>query len=156
LPAEGFDFINTEQVFEHLPSPGDDLRRLVQALRPNGVLKIGVPYDPQLRRKLDCPDWIAAKNSPASLNAVAPIEHLNHFEPASLDALCSQAGLVRLSIRGWTLVCAGDAPTYRRPKQRLAMGLRKLTGDFYRPYFALTQTGFFQKPGPTAPASKRP
>ncbi len=143
LPPTRFDFINTEQVFEHLAQPAAELRRLTQALRPGGLLKIGVPFDPQLRFKLRQPDWTAPKNAPASLNAVAPIEHLNHFETTSLHALGRQAGLVPLSVVGWTL--HRDAPAPGGLRARLGHWLRSRLGDYYRPHFALTQTVFFQK-----------
>lgn len=72
-------------------------------LRPDGVIKIGVPYGPQLRTKLRAPDWTAPKRSASSLNGVAPLEHLNHFEPASLDTLDARCSLEPLAIDCWDL-----------------------------------------------------
>jgi len=42
IPSCKFDFINTEQVFEHLADSLKTLIYLVRALNPNGVLKISV------------------------------------------------------------------------------------------------------------------
>lgn len=148
LPAALFDFINTEQVFEHLPRPAEELAHLVQALRPGGIIKIGVPHDPQLRQKLRQPDWTAPKNSPASLNGVAPLEHLNHFELTSLRAMGKQAGVVPLTVVGWNLCTSDASSTQQGLRFRFGNWLRKRLGDFYRPHFALTQTCFFQKPAP--------
>jgi len=145
LPTSSFDFINTEQVFEHLPRPTEVLVRLVEALRPGGVLKIGVPHDPQIRRKLTQPDWLAPKNSPGSLNAVAPVEHLNYFESASLLAFCQRAGLLPMTVSGWGLFCSEAESQPRRLRARLASWLRHRLGDFHSPHFALTQTVFFRK-----------
>ena len=41
--AMSFDFINTDQVFEHLEAPAEVASQLVSALRPEGILKISVP-----------------------------------------------------------------------------------------------------------------
>jgi SAM-dependent methyltransferase len=145
LPAATFDLINTEQVFEHLAAPLAELERLARALKPGGVLKIGVPWDAQLRTKLAAPDWLAPKNSPASLNAVAPIEHLNHFEPQSLVRLAARAGLWPLEPAGWDLTDpAGGRAARGGWRQRLGRRLRERLGATYRPHHPLTQTAFFQ------------
>jgi SAM-dependent methyltransferase len=84
LPAERFHFINTEQVFEHLVDPGLSGERLVAALRPGGILRISVPNGTNVPELLADADWSAPKGSPRSLNAVAPLEHLNCFSYESL------------------------------------------------------------------------
>lgn len=145
LPQDQFDFINTEQVFEHLIDPIGQLQVLAQSLRPGGIIKIGVPYDPQLRAKLKAPDWTAPKNSAASLNGVAPLEHLNHFEPSSLDALAARCGLEPLVIKGWELVSRRQAARAQPLLQKIGRWLRHRLGEIYRPHHRLTQTRFFQK-----------
>jgi len=147
LPPAHFDFINTEQVFEHLPDPFAQLAALRRSLRPGGVIKIGVPHDPRLRDKLRQPDWLAPKNSPASLNGVAPIEHLNHFEPASLRALATRAGFEPLGVFGWDLAAPAQFALYQSPRARLGRWLRGKLGDVHRPHHALTQTAFFRATG---------
>ncbi|HEY8995655.1 MAG TPA: class I SAM-dependent methyltransferase [Lacunisphaera sp.] len=143
LPSDSFDFINTEQVFEHLPDPSRQLAALRRSLRTGGVIKIGVPYDPRLRVKLRQPDWLAPKNSPASLNGVAPIEHLNHFEPASLQAMAAQCGLEPLTVLGWNLATPAQLPVARALRPRFVRWLRGRLGDAYKPHHPLTQTVFF-------------
>lgn len=101
LPDNHFDFIHTEQVFEHLTDPLPVLARLCKALSPGGLLKISVPDGSDIVRRLATPDWLAPKETPTSLNAVAPLEHVNCFNHTSLVELGRQAGLgpVRFSVR---------------------------------------------------------
>lgn len=149
LPQGRFDFVNTEQVFEHLVDPAAQLQVLAHSLRPGGIIKIGVPHDPLLRRKLRAPDWTAPKGSAASLNGVAPLEHLNHFEPVSLDALAARCGLESLAIIGWELVPLRLAARPQSLRHRLGHWLRRRLGETFRPHHRLTQTRFYQKPAPT-------
>ena len=93
LPRDAFDFINAEQVFEHLVAPSTVLRRLAQTLRPSGVLRMSVPNGCDIKRRLTRLDWAAPKESPESLNAAAPLEHLNTFNTRSLIDLGTSAGL---------------------------------------------------------------
>jgi len=144
LPEGRFDIINAEQVFEHLADPAAVLAALVRALKPAGMIKIGVPHDPGLRRKLAQPVWSAAKNTPESLNAVAPVEHLNHFEPASLRALAARSGLESRRVVGWDLLRAGERPG-GGARARLGRWLRARLGDDYRPLRGLTQTIFLAR-----------
>ena len=142
LPADRYDFINSEQVFEHLPAPYPVLTKLAASLRPGGVLKIGVPHDPDLASKLRAPDWTARKDSRDSLNSLAPLEHLNAFSPSGLKKLGERCGLIPLSISGWSLIDPRTAP---RPglKTRLIRRLRDRLGQCHRPPYRLAQTRFF-------------
>jgi SAM-dependent methyltransferase len=94
-----FDFINTDQVFEHVPDPLGLARRLHAALRPGGVLKICVPNgEPVVRRASRAEDSL---QEAWSLNPVAPLEHVNCFTRKSLRLMGEEAGLqmVRPSLR---------------------------------------------------------
>ena len=93
LEPERYDFINTEQVFEHLVDPLSLGRRLVGALRPGGVLRISVPNGTHVPALLEKPNWTAPKGHPQSLNAITPLEHLNTFTHESLNRLGAQLGL---------------------------------------------------------------
>src|SRR5690606_33840620 len=95
LPSNQFDLINTEQVFEHLVDPRGLAIELARALRPGGILRISVPNGSDVRALLAAPNWTARKGSEGSLNAVAPLEHLNCFDHRSLLRLGSEAGLQR-------------------------------------------------------------
>lgn len=94
-----FDYINAEQVFEHITQPLQKARELAGALRRGGVLRISVPDAEPLLRSLGRPDWRAAKD------ALHPLEHINAFTHATLRRLGSSAGLVPIlpepSRRGW-------------------------------------------------------
>lgn len=112
LRGRGYHFINTEQVFEHLPDPRSTVRLLADSLRPGGILKISVPPDRGIRRLLRSPDWEAPKGSRHSLNPVAPIEHLNCYSKRSLETLGRSAGLAewRPPLRAtFTAVYGGSA-----------------------------------------------
>jgi SAM-dependent methyltransferase len=143
LPLDAFDFINAEQVFEHLTEPAATLRKLIRSLKPHGVIKIGVPFDRALDAKLLAPDWRAMKSSPASLNAVAPIEHLNAFNPEALGKLGALAGLRRLSIKGWTLYAEREGRVLDLWTVPTKEFLRRKMNESYRPAYALAQTVFF-------------
>ena len=43
FPADFFDVVTAFQVFEHLPDPAGDLRRLYRCLKPSGIILIEVP-----------------------------------------------------------------------------------------------------------------
>ena len=149
LPPDSFDFINSEQVFEHLADPCAVLSRLVASLKPGGVLKIGVPYDPRLREKLASPDWAAPKSSDASMNSIAPIEHLNAFSPEGLVRMGCRCDLEPLSVSGWTLESVSSPPR-KSLRQKFMRCLRDRLGQRHRPPYALAQTRFFLRaPNPS-------
>ena len=87
------DVINTEQVFEHIPDPLETLRHLRAALRPGGLLKISVPRARHIKGALHRMDWLAPEGSAHSLNAVAPLEHINCYGRRSLTTLAEAAEL---------------------------------------------------------------
>lgn len=100
LPSDGFDFVHTEQVFEHLAQPRQVLDKLAAALRPNGLLKISVPDATHALSKLARAGTFRALDSGEQM-AVAPIEHINSFTRESLVAFAQCAGLrpLRPSLR---------------------------------------------------------
>ena len=87
------DFINTEQVFEHVTTPYEDAVVLASGLRRGGILKIAVPQAPGLRRRFRAMDWDAPPKARNSLNPVHPMEHLNCWTPRALDVLAERVGL---------------------------------------------------------------
>lgn len=98
LPGMGFHLVNTEQVFEHLVDPVGVVEQLGLSLAGGGLLKISVPTARDIKRRLEGWDWAAPKGTPASLNAVAPLEHLNCFNRSSLRALAARAGLTEVDV----------------------------------------------------------
>lgn len=93
-----FDFINTEQVFEHIPEPLATLRYLKNVLKPDGIIKISVPPAYDIARRLRVMNWKSSKGSRNSLNAVAPLEHINCFRRKSILAMADATGLREVSI----------------------------------------------------------
>jgi 2-polyprenyl-3-methyl-5-hydroxy-6-metoxy-1,4-benzoquinol methylase len=93
-----FHFINTEQVFEHIPDPLETLRHLRKALAPDGIIKISVPTATNIEYRLKKMDWKAKKNSRNSLNPVAPLEHINFFRRKSIVRMAEEAGLKEVLI----------------------------------------------------------
>lgn len=98
LPAHRFDYINADQVIEHLPEPLGTLQRLRKCIEDRGLLKVGVPDGRGILRKLAKPDWMAPKESRRSLNAVAPLEHINCFRHRSLVMMARRAGFIPVRI----------------------------------------------------------
>lgn len=104
-----YDFINTEQVFEHLPKPQETLSHLKSSLKQHGILKISVPNGWNVKERLRKWDWEAPKGSPDSLNPVAPLEHVNCFNHDALVVFARNAGLVPIDIPATSL--RSPAPT---------------------------------------------
>lgn len=124
LEPESFDYINTEQVFEHLPEIRFTLRTLVKALKPGGLLKLGVPNGWDVRRRLRVADWSAEKNSRNSLNPVSPMEHIQCFTRKSLILFAGQAGLEPV----WPITRTITGPHSLDPKNILRRAFRLATG----------------------------
>lgn len=142
IPAQRFDLINTEQVFEHVDAPLATLRHLVQGLAPDGLLKLSVPDAADVKRRLARADWSAPPGSRDDLNALAPLEHINCFAGESLERMAARAGLepVRTLARAVRQGSKLDltARDLVRPAYRLALKLKY--GGSYAPNY-----GFFRK-----------
>lgn len=88
-----FDFINTEQVMEHVPDPAGLTELLAGALAPGGVLKISVPAGDdadaliaEVRAARKAEDW-------QNYMPIHPLEHINTFRRSSLRAMTARCGL---------------------------------------------------------------
>lgn len=125
LPAGHFDFINADQVFEHLPQPRKNLALLVEKLRPNGVMRIAVPNGLLVPRALGRFDRELSKPILGRLNPVAPLEHLNCFTCASLLTLGASCHLQRV-LPPWRILWSGmNAPP----------GLKAKAKSLVRPFY---------------------
>jgi 2-polyprenyl-3-methyl-5-hydroxy-6-metoxy-1,4-benzoquinol methylase len=93
-----FDFINTEQVFEHIPEPGIALNHLRLALKQGGILKISVPTANNIKRRLKKMDFKVSKGKRMSVNPVAPLEHINYFRRTSIIKMAENAGMKEVFI----------------------------------------------------------
>jgi SAM-dependent methyltransferase len=95
-----FDFINTEQVMEHVTHVDDVMGRLTAGLRPGGLLKISVPAQNQVRAALS--QMMAGHTpDPAALDPAFPFEHVNAFTPQGLESLGKRFGLRRVRPTRW-------------------------------------------------------
>ena len=99
IPEYEFDFINTEQVFEHLPDPLETLKYLKTALKPNGIIKISVPNAVNIDQRITKMDWNAVKGTKYSLNPVSPLEHINCYQVKSITTMAQCANLKQISPR---------------------------------------------------------
>jgi 2-polyprenyl-3-methyl-5-hydroxy-6-metoxy-1,4-benzoquinol methylase len=98
IPRHRFDFINTEQVFEHIAEPLETLHYLKKALKHGGLIKISVPTANDITRRLKIMDWSADKGARNSLNPVAPLEHINFYRRRSLVNMARMTGLKEVLI----------------------------------------------------------
>lgn len=100
IPGQELDFINTEQVMEHLADPLEVLCHLVKGLKSGGVVKLSVPDSHRIKSRLQNPVWTLPPGMRKyPLNPVAPLEHLNGFTYRSLVTLAEKAGLSAVSLR---------------------------------------------------------
>ncbi|MEL7508067.1 MAG: class I SAM-dependent methyltransferase [Cyanobacteria bacterium J06554_1] len=139
IPNYKFDFINTDQVFEHLSEPVHVLTQLKQSLQSNGIIKICVPNSFGIRYRLMHMDWTAPKGSLKSLNPVAPLEHINCFYRKSMLNLAQRLDLLEVKIPisiQYQYMTVWDSPK---------KALRNLLMPIYRNIFGLQNYYLFQK-----------
>lgn len=79
LGSSRFHFINTEQVFEHVPHPKRLLERLIHALRPGGVVKISVPSADTAAAVVQSLSDGTYRGDYPSIIPVQPLEHINSY-----------------------------------------------------------------------------
>lgn len=94
LPQEHFDYINLEQVLEHLSEPGAIVRRLVRSLKPGGLMHIAVPNGNGMLQRVPTLAW-STQDRTATM-AVHPLEHLNCFSHRALVNLGVRSGLLEV------------------------------------------------------------
>jgi SAM-dependent methyltransferase len=107
LPEAGFDFINMDQVLEHLADPRAVFRKLVRALRPGGWIKLSTPDDPELARQMRR-GALRQLPSMQALDALVPLIHINLFSSATLGDLAAQENLRPFRLPFWAGVGAGQ------------------------------------------------
>ena len=98
LAPASFDWVNADQVLEHVPDSREVFQRLCGLVRVGGVLSLSVPYGDDIQRRIERLDWGAGKHSLFSLMPVQPLEHLNCFNRAMLDAALAEAGFRRIDL----------------------------------------------------------
>jgi 2-polyprenyl-3-methyl-5-hydroxy-6-metoxy-1,4-benzoquinol methylase len=88
LQPGAYGFVNAHQVLEHVPDPCATLAAIVEAMQPEGIVRLSVPDASGMLARLRSSDWRAAKD------ALHPLEHVNGFTPESLRTLARRFGLV--------------------------------------------------------------
>ncbi len=141
LEDGAFDFINADQVFEHLPDPLGVIRLLAAKLRSGGHCKISTPSDGGIEAKLARLNrgGYALETFKREFHALAPLSHINLFTAASLRALAAAAGLesFRVPLRTCYAVMTGFHSA------------RQLNRNLYNPFKRHRARGtwqFFRKP----------
>ena len=133
IQGSNFDFINTDQVFEHLPQPLETLKHLATGLRKGGVVRICVPDGNGNKAVLSKMDWEAAKGTIDSLNIVAPLEHINCYTTQSLVILAKEAGLDWVYIPRYPKLVVEKGPLSISAKIKSFLQLPKdITRKIYR------------------------
>ena len=138
IPGSGFHFINTEQVFEHLVDPRKTLEHLSNALTPGGIIRISVPDARRALRKLGAGRPVQGLSS-HELMTVAPLEHINSFEHATLASMAAAVGLALLEPPIRAVYNSGSG--WFKPKQ----ALRLLARPFYRHWYPKSTITYFRK-----------
>ena len=125
IPEGEFDFINTDQVFEHIPNPLDTLKHLSKGLSEKGILRICVPNGDDNNRILNKMNWSAPKGSVDSLNIVAPLEHINCFTNKAIKAMASKVGLEEFKLDLYPRLIEEEQPTLNSGVSTTKQGVRQ-------------------------------
>ncbi|MBO9571274.1 MAG: class I SAM-dependent methyltransferase [Chitinophagaceae bacterium] len=136
FPDYQFDFINTEQVFEHIPEPLNTMKYLSKSLKPGGIIKISVPNGNGIERILKSVNWTAKRKALDSLMVVSPLEHINCYRTESVLKMGELCGLENVKP-------SKDYIGFRSLKDLAKTSLRA-------PYYKYFKTGdfayYFRKP----------
>ena len=89
LPNHKFDFINTDQVFEHLNYPLETFTTLIKSLNTGGVLKISVPSPRSPPKNFSMIDW----DNKNSFTAISPLQHIQAYPHSVFEALAKKFDL---------------------------------------------------------------
>ena len=81
-----FDLIVSDQTFEHLENPAEDLKKIYTLLKEGGIAYINVPNFSTYSRLLH------------GLDCIKDISHYNYFTPKTLAKLCGHPGFRILRI----------------------------------------------------------
>lgn len=138
IPRRRFDFINTEQVFEHLTEPFEVLRHLSAALDVGGILKISVPDS---RRALAVAEKARGFDAlpREAIMPVHPLEHINSFEHDTLARMAGRAGLRVVKPRLRQLYNSSSG--WFNPKR----AVRQLLRPIYRHVYPKSTYAFFTR-----------
>ena len=136
-----FDFINVDQVLEHLSEPLLVARHLAACVKIGGFLKFSTPNNPKLPQQLRAAQQSGDDSvlDVRTLDSLLPLEHVNLFHDRSLKILARQIGLqpYRLPFFKWL----GAGQLWNVPRQlnrNLVVPFKRWRGN--------TTYQWFQKP----------
>lgn len=84
-----FDVVVLTEVIEHMPEPRDEMTKILEALRPGGLLYLTTPNFRSLSRRILRSKW----------NVIEYPAHLGYFSPRSLIHLMERLGCSPISVR---------------------------------------------------------
>ncbi|MGC8829561.1 MAG: class I SAM-dependent methyltransferase [Verrucomicrobiia bacterium] len=136
LSENKFDFINADQVFEHLSEPFVVLKRLVSALKNGGIIKISTLGDKAFSKKLKYLNnkTIFSEKFVKLFDPLFPLIHINLFSATSLKKLGIRAGLrpIRIPLRiSYSTMTLFDS-------------LRQINRNLYNPFKRWLSSGTWQ------------
>lgn len=108
-PPHLFNLVVSDQTFEHLEEPKNDLRKIHQLLADDGVAYINVPNYQTYQRYLHGTDCLK------------DVSHYNYFTPGTLEKLCTNEGFRIIEVAP-TLPYGGIKEMAKRVLDRLGIG----------------------------------
>jgi len=135
LEPESLDFINLEQVLEHVVAPRDLIDVLSRYLRKGGIMKISVPARPPgITSRLRGIPSLAPDQLSSRLIEIWPLIHINCFNPRALKSvLADTLPYRRIHLNSLMLVFRRDLLP------------RVLGRPVYKNYFPRANYLFFEK-----------
>jgi 2-polyprenyl-3-methyl-5-hydroxy-6-metoxy-1,4-benzoquinol methylase len=125
-----FDFINTEQVMEHVRDLALTAALLAASLRPGGILKVSVPNAARAMGVVAALRSGRCRGTLDELMLVHPLEHVNSF---------NRRALIRLAEKlGFNIVRPGFVKRYAFLKRRGSIALadrKKMLKELVRPVY---------------------
>lgn len=136
LPPQHFDVITLWHVLEHVPNPGDVLRKVHSLLRPDGIVAVAVPNEENyfMRRRFKL-----ARTSPFDPLSFGGEIHLTYFRPPTLRST--------LRFTGFELLEFGvdDAYHVRDLKMRLKLSVQQTLARLVNWHFAVAMYAIGRK-----------
>lgn len=124
-----YDFINTDQLFEHLPAPLSDFGSMIGHLNKGGYIHIKVPNARKLMKGFDNPNFFKAPHK-----ALMPLEHLNAFTHKTLINMAKRFDLKYV-----------DYPIIFSHRYGLRVMLKGIARKYYEDFYGTSL--YFRKDG---------
>ena len=128
---EYFDFINCDQVFEHLCNPIDNLTEINESLKNGGVVKISIPYSPFSWLSIRRLDRFGKGTGVAPPDILAPLEHLNYCDRKGLRILAYHTGFEVINISLFDYFVH-----FKTIGSSFSSTIKNIARPFYRRFFA--------------------